>query len=169
MSTIKREAIRDAHEYALAKMFYGEGAGVRRRLINQTVQFKIANIPGYDVAFQQELAKQDFAKLSRKARHERRKIDALRSVNKNGSAIVRGDWRAMSFPIVVVAGTAIVMHQTGADKKALDFTKKEYRKAKLWVSTKHHDWKHRNDDNVHHINPDTPPAFGATGPIPGQR
>ena len=163
MTSIKKEAIRDAHEFALAKMFYGEGAGVRRRLINQTVQFKIANIPGYDVAFQQELAKQDFAKLSRKARVERRKRDAIRAVNKNGSAIVRGDFRSASFPLVVIAGAAIVMHQTGADKKVAEFSKKEYRKAKLWVATKRHQWDHRHD-NVHQLT-----DLGATGPIAEQK
>ena len=148
MTSIKREAIRDADEYAMAKMFYGEGAGVRRRLINQTVQFKIANIPGYDVAFQQELAKQDFAKLSRKARRERQRIDTVSAVNKNGKALVRGDYRALSLPILVVAAGAYVAHQTGADKKALDYSKKEYRKAKLWAADKRHQWKHRKDPKV---------------------
>lgn len=158
MTSIKREAIRDAHEYAMAKMFYGEGAGVRRRLINQTVQFKIANIPGYDVAFQQELSKQDFAKLSRRARRERQRIDTVRAVNKNGKALVRGDYTALSLPLIVIAGTAYVAHQTGMDKKALEYSKTEYRKAKLWMHTKHHEWQHRHDDkNVTEL--------GATGPV----
>ncbi len=160
--SIRREAIRDAHEYALAKMFYGEGAGIRRRLINQTVQFKIANVPGYDIAFQRELAKVDFAKTSRKARRARRLIDAKVAVNKNSKAIIRGDYRAMSVPIVVVAGTAYVAHQTGYDKKALDYSKKEYRKAKLWVADKRHQWKHRHDKPV--IVTD----LGATGPTATQ-
>lgn len=156
MTSIKREAIRDAHEYALAKMFYGEGAGIRRRLINQTVQFKIANVPGYDVAFQRELAKVDFAQISRKARRERRLIDAKDVVNRNGKALARGDYRSLSLPILVVAGGAFVAHQTGYDKKALEYTKKEARKAKLWVHTKHHDWKHRHDPKVTEL--------GTTGP-----
>ena len=159
--SIKREAIKDADEYAMAKMFYGEGAGVRRRLINQTVQFKIANIPGYDVAFQQELAKQDFAKLSRKARRERRRIDTAKAVNKNGKALVRGDLGAMSLPIIVVAGAAYVAHQTGYDKKAVEYTKKEYKKAKAWVANKR---KSRKDAKVHVVT-----EVGATGPIPEQR
>lgn len=154
--SIKREAIKDADEYAMAKMFYGEGAGVRRRLINQTVQFKIANIPGYDVVFQQELAKQDFAKLSRKARRERQRLDTLHAVNKNGRAIARGDYRALSLPILAVVGVGYVAHQTGYDKKALEFSKKEYRKARLWMHSKHHDWQHRHDDKVI--------TLGATGP-----
>lgn len=155
---IRREAIRDADEYAMAKMFYGEGAGVRRRLINQTVQFKIANIPGYDVAFQQELAKQDFAKLSKKARKERRALDAKEAIVKNSKAAVRGDYRSMSLPLVAIVGIGYLAHSTGYDKKALEFTKREYKIAKMRVQMRYNQWKHRNDPKVA-----TP--LGATGPI----
>lgn len=149
--SIKRQAIKDAHEYAAAKMFYGEGAGVRRRLINQTVQFKISNVPGYDMAFQKELAKQDFAKLSRVARRERKLIDAKNIVNRNGRAALRGDFRAMSLPIAVAVGVGYVAHETGYDRKALEYSKKEYRKAKLWMASKKHQWDHRHDAKVHDI------------------
>jgi len=156
MTSIKREATKDADEYAMAKMFYGEGAGVRRRLIGQTVQFKIANIPGYEDAFQRELAKQDFAKLSRKARRERKVIDTRAAVNKNGKAIVRGDYRALSLPLFLVVSAGYVAHQTGADKKALEFSKKEYAKTKRWIGQKRYEWKHRHDPKVIEV--------GATGP-----
>ena len=39
----KSEARKDAHEYARAKMFYGEGAGIRRKKIKARV-FIIENI-----------------------------------------------------------------------------------------------------------------------------
>lgn len=162
MSSIKREAIRDADEYAMAKMFYGEGAGIRRRLINQTVQFKIANIPGYDVLFQQELAKQDFAKLSRKARRERKLIDTKQAINRNGTAIVRGDYRRLSLPIFALVGAGYLAHTAGYDKKALDYSKKEYKKAKVWVGKKRDNWKHRNDPKVI-------TGIGATGPTSNHR
>lgn len=159
--SIKRQAIKDAHEYAAAKMFYGEGAGVRRRLINQTVQFKIQNIPGYDVVFQRELAKVDFAKVSRSARRERKRIDAINTVSKNGRAALRGDFRAMSLPIAIAVGAGYVAHETGYDKKALAYSKKEYRKVKLWVASKRHQWEHRNDAEVHDITSGTiPPQAG---------
>lgn len=145
MSSIKREAIKDAHEYALAKMFYGEGAGVRRRLINQTVQFKIANIPGYDVAFQQELAKQDFAKLSRVARRERKLLDAKDAVNKNGKAIARGDYRSTSLPVLGLIGIGYVAHQTGFDKEVWLFSKKQYSRAKSWTLKKKSELKDRRN------------------------
>jgi hypothetical protein len=157
---IKREAIRDADEYAMAKMFYGEGAGIRRRLINQTVQFKIANIPGYDVAFQQELAKQDFAKLSKKARKERKLIDAKDAAVHNSKAIIRGDYRSLSLPLLAAVGVGYLAHTTGYDKKAVEFTKREYRIAKLKVTNRYDRWKHRNDPKVTNL--------GATGPIPPQ-
>lgn len=158
MTSIKREAIKDADEYAKAKMFYGEGAGIRRRLINQTVQFKIANIPGYDAAFQQELSKQDFAKLSRSARRERRRIDALATANKNGKALVRGDFRALSLPILALVGVGYVAHQTGYDKKALHYTQREVNKARVWTVVRYDKWRRRHDDKVRQL--------GATGPLP---
>jgi hypothetical protein len=145
MSSIKREAIKDAHEYAMAKMFYGEGAGVRRRLINQTVQFKIANIPGYDVSFQQELAKQDFAKLSRAARRERKLLDAKDAVNKNGRAIARGDYRSTSLPVLAIIGVGYVAHQTGFDKEAWKYSKKQYNRAKGWTQKKRAEMKARHE------------------------
>lgn len=156
MTSIKREAVKDADEFARAKMFFGEGAGVRRRLIQQTVQFKMANIPGYDEAFQRELAKQDFAKISRSVRRERRFIDAKEAVNKNGRAAVRGDYRSMSFPILLVIGAGYVAHELGADKAAIEYSKKEYRRAKLWIASKRSEWKHRHDPKVTEL--------GATGP-----
>lgn len=160
MSSIKRQAIKDADEFAMAKMFYGEGAGVRRRLINQTVMFKRANVPGYAEAFEKELAHQDFAKLSRKARRDRRFLDAKGAIDKNGKALVRGDYRNLSLPLLVIGSAAFVAHQTGADKKAWDFSKQEYRRAKGKVTKWNAERKAKKnppeDTNVH--------DFGATGP-----
>lgn len=149
-SKIKREAIRDADEYAMAKMFYGEGAGVRRRLINQTVQFKIANIPGYDAAFQQELARQDFAKLSRKARRERRTKDGVQYVSRNGRALIRGDHRGLSLAAYSLVALGYFAHKEGYDKVALASAKNEYKKAKAWVGKK---WRSVAHPHVKPVDP----------------
>jgi hypothetical protein len=42
-----REARKDATEFAKAKMFYGEGAGTRRKLIKAKVEAKAGKDPNY--------------------------------------------------------------------------------------------------------------------------
>ena len=48
---VRREAKRDAKEAARAKMSYGEGAGNRRKLINESVKAKSKKDPNYKKAF----------------------------------------------------------------------------------------------------------------------
>lgn len=161
----KHAAIRDAEEYARAKMFYGEGAGVRRRLINQTVQFKKANLPGYSLAFEQALAKKDFAKISRQVTHERRRIDTVARINRNGKALVRGDYRALSLPIFVIGGAVYVAHKTGYDKEAMEYVNAEYKKARQRVKV----WREERKAKKKEQNkPTIVPDLGATGPMQKQ-
>ena len=66
-----REARKDAQEFARAKMFYGEGAGTRRKLIKAKVEGKSKKDPNYKKAFDQHLSNQDMSKHAEKARGER--------------------------------------------------------------------------------------------------
>lgn len=77
----KHNARKDAKEYARAKMFYGEGAGNRRKLIKAKVKERSKNSI-YKQEFDKELAKQDMAKHADKARSERRRKDVKKSVSK---------------------------------------------------------------------------------------
>lgn len=76
-----REARRDANEYAKAKMFYGEGAGTRRKLINAKVNQKSRD-PEYKKAFDYHVEGQDMARRASQARGERRRKDAAKSTAK---------------------------------------------------------------------------------------
>ena len=60
---IRRYAKQDAEEYANAKMFYGEGAGNRRKLINATVKQR-SKQAGYKEEFERQLAQQDMVKAA---------------------------------------------------------------------------------------------------------
>ena len=82
-----RQARRDAKEYARAKMFYGEGAGTRRKLINNTVNERSKN-PTYKKAFDEALSKQNMATHATKAKHERARKDVKNSVSKTGRGVV---------------------------------------------------------------------------------
>jgi len=59
-------AKKDAQEYARAKMFYGEGAGNRRKLIKATVNERSKD-EYYKQAFDKYFSQQDMAKHAEKA------------------------------------------------------------------------------------------------------
>lgn len=96
----RSRAKKDAKEYARAKMFYGEGAGNRRKLINNIVSERSKD-PTYKRAFEESLAKQDMEKAAKRAKSERH----IRDIPK-----IVGTTLAVSTAAVAIA------HKTGADK-----------------------------------------------------
>jgi len=79
----------DAKEFARAKMFYGEGAGTRRKLIKAKVEANKRRDPTYAAAFDHHLARQDMSKHADKARSERGRKNAAATTKKTGGAIAR--------------------------------------------------------------------------------
>ena len=71
---VRREARKDAKESARAKMYYGEGAGVRRRNINAIVKQKSKD-PTYKAEYEKAYAKQDLSKARRSAQRQRTVTD----------------------------------------------------------------------------------------------
>jgi len=125
----ERAARRDAKEYARAKMFYGEGAGTRRKLIKNTVEERSKN-PAYKKAFDEALSKQDMAKHVQNAKTERKVRDAKNTTAKTGRGVINmvtGHPERLSAGMAAVAAVLAVAHQTGADKIAIDSAKKAYR------------------------------------------
>lgn len=84
----KRKAKKDAKEFARAKMFYGEGAGTRRKLINATVNDRSKNLKGYRKEFDKRLSQQDMAKHTSAAKKERKKKDAVKGVKKTARGLI---------------------------------------------------------------------------------
>lgn len=124
-------AKKDAKEFARAKMFYGEGAGNRRKLIKNIVQERSKD-PNYKKAFDEALASQDMAKHAIKAKGERKRKDAKNFTGKTARGVyhtVRKDGAAVSALVGTAATTIGVLHATGADKKIVDAGKKYARKA----------------------------------------
>lgn len=125
----KRAARKDAKEYARAKMFYGEGAGTRRKLINNTVEERSKN-PDYKKAFDEALSKQDMAKHVQKAKAERRVRDAKNTAAKTGRGVINmmtGHPERLSAGMAAVASMLAIAHKTGADKVAISAARKAYR------------------------------------------
>lgn len=82
-----REARKDATEFAKAKMFYGEGAGTRRKLIKATVESKSGKDPAYKKAFDHHLANQDLGKRASQARGERKRKDVAKGTAKTARGV----------------------------------------------------------------------------------
>lgn len=122
----QREARRDAREYARAQMFYGEGAGTRRKLISATVDAKSGRDPKYARVFRTELARQDMAEHAAKARRERARTDALESTKRNTRALLTGNYQNAQAGVMILILLGYAAHQTGLDKKMWDKAK-EYK------------------------------------------
>lgn len=106
---VDRHARKDAHEFARAKAFFGEGAGTRRKLIKQTVDAKTKNIPGYKKAFDHHVARQDMAAHVSKAISERTRTDRKTRNKQRGGAIARrltGEMGTQAAFVAVIAGGA---------------------------------------------------------------
>ena len=132
----QKEARRDAREFARAAMFYGEGAGTRRKLIGATVQSKSDRSPEYSRAFHQELERQDIGEHAKKARREREIKDKSHSVNKNVRGIATGNYASVNTSVIVVLAAVAVAHKTGLDKVLIEKTKKLYWNVKIRVQSK---------------------------------
>jgi hypothetical protein len=75
LKRIAKEAKKDASEYARAKAYYGEGAGIRRKKIKNLTSEKMKD-PRYKAEFERQLPQQNMAEHQRKATNERRMRDA---------------------------------------------------------------------------------------------
>lgn len=69
---VRRKAKKDAKEYTKAKSFYGEGAGTRRKLIKQKVEYNSKHIPDYKKAFDYYVKNTNMRKRADQAVHERK-------------------------------------------------------------------------------------------------
>lgn len=131
---VKKIAAEDAAHWARAEMFFGEGAGTRRKLLNADISDKIASIPGYHQAFSAAYDKQDFSEHAIKAAKERQRIDRNRKMDKNARAIIRGDKRHMSpitLALVTLGGLALrEAYNAGYDKVVIQAARKQYQVGK---------------------------------------
>lgn len=126
-SKTDREASKDASEFARAKMFYGEGAGTRRKLIKASVDAKSAKDPDYKKAFDFHLAKQDMSIHAEKARGERKHTDTKKSVKQKTGYLARKFTGEMgtnaAFTAAGIAGLAYLSKPENRQRMAQSFTK----------------------------------------------
>lgn len=112
-----REAKKDAEEFARAKLFYGQGAGTRRKLIKATVEAKSKRDPSYAKAFDNHLGKQDLSTHASKARSERRRTDTKERTKQRAGAVARrltGEWGTQAaFTTAAIAGVTYARSSQG--------------------------------------------------------
>lgn len=115
----KKEARKDAKEFARAKMYYGKGAGNRRKLIKATVNEK-SKSKVYSKEFDKALSSQNMADHVTKAKRERKINTAKDTAGKWGRGVVNiasGNPQRAAASVVAVYS---VLRVTGADKVIID-------------------------------------------------
>lgn len=70
-------ASNDAKRFVDAKMFFGDTAGTRRKLLKAELDKKKKTIPEYENVFNAEVGKVDTARSAKKAQNERLRIDTV--------------------------------------------------------------------------------------------
>lgn len=119
----ERDAKKDASEFARAKMYYGEGAGTRRKLIKATVESKSKKDPSYKEAFDRNLGAQDFSKHATKARSQRKRTDTKNSVAKTARGVHRlntGGFGNTTIAAAAVVGAYGFARSKGYDKVVIN-------------------------------------------------
>lgn len=100
-----RAAKKDAKEFTRAKMYYGEGAGNRRKLIKAKVNQRSKD-PSYKKAFDHHVANTDWEKRGKEARSKRGRADAAKGVGKaarGAKNVALGNYRNVGVGILATA------------------------------------------------------------------
>lgn len=136
---VNKSAKKDAHEFARAKQFYGEGAGTRRKLIKASVEGKSAKDATYKAAFEHHLANQNSADHAAKAQSERTRKNVRNSTAKTARGvthILKGNSQYASAAAAMLVGGAMFAHKAGIDKVVFDAGKTQYSKAKAYNASR---------------------------------
>lgn len=116
-----------AEEFTRAKLFYGEGAGTRRKLIKAKVETHSKNDTLYKKAFDHHVAKTDLAKRAEQATKQRKRTDRSKSVKKTGKGVghvLRGNSQYANTAAIVGVAAGVHIHNKGLDKPVFDAGKR---------------------------------------------
>ena len=138
----KSEARKDAHEYARAKMFYGEGAGIRRKKIKARVDTRSKKSELYKKTFEKALSEQNMDEHAKAATRERNIKDTTASVKKTA----KGIFNIVTGNATRVASSALALYYiakiTGADKKISEIGSNIVNKGSDYITDMIKDYKH---------------------------
>ena len=131
-----REARKDAREFTRAKMYYGEGAGTRRKLIKATVEAKSKRDASYKRAFDHHVSRADMAKRASQARGERARTDVKNHAVKTAKGvrhIINGNNQWANATAALLVGGALFAHKKGIDKVIFNAAKTNLRAAQIYI------------------------------------
>ena len=123
----EHRAKKDAKEYARAKMYYGKGAGNRRKLIKNTVEQRKKDSSAYSEAFDKALAKQDMAKHASAAKRERAVNTTVDTTAKTARGLVNASLGNIGRASASAAAIYTVAHLTGTDRLVMEFAQEKLR------------------------------------------
>lgn len=121
---VNKMAAKDAKEHVRAKLFFGEGAGTRRKLIKAKTEHNRKFVSGYGKAFDIHLSRQDFSQHSTKAVKERHSIDRKDRNKKRAGAVARrltGEWGTQA-AFVALAGSGVAFARSDRGQRFMQKT-----------------------------------------------
>ena len=83
---LQKDAAKDAKEYARAKAYYGEGAGIRRKQIKNLISERMKD-EDYKKEFERLLGSQDMSKAQKAANRQRKVQDTKNTIRKTARGI----------------------------------------------------------------------------------
>jgi hypothetical protein len=119
----RKEASKDAEEFTRAKLFFGQGAGTRRKLIKAKVEAKKKKDPHYAKAFDHFVKQTDFGQRAAQARAERKRKDVKTTTKKTGKGVanvLRGRSQYANTTAVVGVGAASLLLKRRQQMKQSD-------------------------------------------------
>lgn len=143
---INKLAAKDAFKWARAEMFFGEGAGTRRKLLSAEIDQKMIKLADTDYAdlFNLAYEKQNFADHAIKAAKERKKLDHSKFIKRNVRGLLTGNRQSLTTGVIIISGLVWVAKETGMDEEIKFYVKSKYRKTKHWVKVKRTEQKLRS-------------------------
>lgn len=124
-SRVYNDAKKDAKEYTQAKMYYGQGAGTRRKLINNKVASKSRN-PDYKKAFDHHVSITNMDKRVSQAKSKRHRADAAAGAAKTARGIkntLTGNARYATVSAIALGSAGVYIHRKGYDRMAYNAIK----------------------------------------------
>lgn len=131
----KKLAKHDAKESARAKMFYGEGAGNRRKLIKATVNERSKD-DIYKAWFDEYSKHQDMADHAKKASRERHMKDTVKTTTKTAKGVINMALGNVAAVSASAAAIYMIGKYTGLDKQIGKLANDSFTKAKNFMKEK---------------------------------
>ena len=150
MKKLEKMAQQDAEKWASAEMFYGPGAGTRRKLVNAEIESNLVTYADTDYADLFNLAYEhlDMNKFAQAAIRERKALDRAAKTSQNLRALKSGNLNNLTTGVAVVVGAAYLAHATGYDKKIEAEAKKLYKRAKTEIKFRKMRWQGLNVEKI---------------------